>query len=68
MSQDKLAEISRKAYVLGGWMMLPLCLVSTVGAFVAVGFRDYSSEFFLVLIAGWSGYEFCKFYDRRKKE
>lgn len=67
MPKEMLQKLADKAYVLGGWAMLPLCLVSTIGAFIAVGYRDYSSEFWLVLLAAWSGYEFCKFYERNKK-
>lgn len=47
--------------------MLPLCIFSTIGAFVAVNASDYESELLLVVIAAWSGYEYSKFTARRKQ-
>lgn len=67
MPKEKLQALAHKAYVLGGWLMLPLCIFSTIGAFVAVNASDYESELLLVVIAAWSGYEYSKFTARRKQ-
>lgn len=67
MPKEKLQALAHKAYVLGGWLMLSLCLFSTVGAFVAANEGDYQSELLLVVIAAWSGYEYSKFMARRKQ-
>ncbi len=65
MSPEQLRRIAAKARVVGGWLMLPLCLFCTVGAFIAVDELANGEALLLLALALWSGYEFSRFWDSR---
>jgi hypothetical protein len=68
MSDEQVKRLAEKARVLGGWLMLPLCLFCTVGAFIAVDEQAPGADVLLLLaLAGWSGFEFSRFWERRKR-
>ena len=61
-------NLAAKAHALGGWLMLPLCLFCTAGAFLAADSHALGEELILAALALWSGCEFSRFMRRRKNK
>jgi hypothetical protein len=64
MLKEKLKRLAVRAHILGGWLMLPLCLFCIFGAFVAADERELVYELILAALAAWSGFEFSCFIRR----
>ncbi len=65
VSPEQIRRLAQKARVVGGWLMLPLALFCTVGAFIAVNELANGEALLLLALAGWSGFEFSRFWDSR---
>jgi hypothetical protein len=58
MPKSKWRRLAKKAYTVGGWLMVPLFFVAAYAAFVAADERDWFDEGLMIAVMAWSAFEF----------